>query len=225
MLTRALFEDLIAGFWLASPDKRDEALERIFQQEDHIALLAEKTIRKHQDRVDLEPQVDPELEAMEADLVAAFGTYGERSWFPGLHKAIGHVETEWVARGGRAGELALYYDIYQRHANLHVHTTVLALRAVQKGEVRSLRHFSYGQRDAVDEIEMMRAFSMVTFCFASLAELVIGEITGENAAIADLTAVHKSAFDELRPSLRRKLGRNDLCWCGSGKKLKNCHQV
>jgi methionyl aminopeptidase len=21
----------------------------------------------------------------------------------------------------------------------------------------------------------------------------------------------------------RKMGRNDACWCGSGKKYKNCH--
>ena len=23
----------------------------------------------------------------------------------------------------------------------------------------------------------------------------------------------------------KKLGRNDLCWCGSGKKYKHCHEV
>ncbi|MGQ9708971.1 MAG: SEC-C metal-binding domain-containing protein [Anaerolineae bacterium] len=26
-----------------------------------------------------------------------------------------------------------------------------------------------------------------------------------------------------RPPGARKLGRNDPCWCGSGKKYKNCH--
>jgi hypothetical protein len=25
------------------------------------------------------------------------------------------------------------------------------------------------------------------------------------------------------PASARKLGRNDLCWCGSGKKYKKCH--
>ncbi|MGB9775531.1 MAG: SEC-C metal-binding domain-containing protein, partial [Anaerolineae bacterium] len=25
------------------------------------------------------------------------------------------------------------------------------------------------------------------------------------------------------PTATRKLGRNDPCWCGSGKKYKNCH--
>jgi hypothetical protein len=223
MLVRSLFEDLIAALWLASPDKREEALKSIFRQEEQIVLLTEKTIRKHQDRVGIEPHADPELEAMEAELATQFGAYGERSWFPGLHKAIEHVGRDWEARGGRPGELALYYDIYQRHANLHLHNTVLALRAVQKGSIRALRHFSYGQRDTVDEVEMMTAFSMTVFCFSSLAELVLEETTEHEQPFAALKPMSRSTFDELRPSLRRKIGRNDPCWCGSGDKLKNCH--
>ncbi|HJH15504.1 MAG TPA: SEC-C domain-containing protein, partial [Bilophila wadsworthia] len=23
--------------------------------------------------------------------------------------------------------------------------------------------------------------------------------------------------------MKKKIGRNDLCWCGSGKKYKKCH--
>src|SRR4051812_36973849 len=76
------FEDLVAALWLAPPTKREEALSLIFQQEDQIALLAEKTIRKHQERVVIKPRVDPELAATEGTLTKAFGTYGERSWFP-----------------------------------------------------------------------------------------------------------------------------------------------
>jgi len=81
MLTRALFEDLIGALWLTSPDKRNDALETLFQQEDHITLVAERTIRKHQDRIKLKTTSDPELEAMENDLADKFGRYGERSWF------------------------------------------------------------------------------------------------------------------------------------------------
>jgi hypothetical protein len=223
MLARSLFEDLIAALWLASPDKREDALKLIFQQEDQIALLAEKTIRKHQGKIGVNPQADPELEAMEPQLAKAFGDYGERSWFPGLHKAITHVAKAWEARGGRTGELALYYDIYQRHANLHLHNTVLALRAVQKGSIRSLRHFSYGQQSTVDEVEMMTAFSMAVFCFSNLAQLVLEETTDHKAPLADLESTARAALNDLRPSRRRKIGRNERCWCGSGKKLKNCH--
>jgi uncharacterized protein YchJ len=31
------------------------------------------------------------------------------------------------------------------------------------------------------------------------------------------------AKPEALPKPRRKLGRNELCWCESGKKYKNCH--
>src|SRR3954452_22896957 len=27
-----------------------------------------------------------------------------------------------------------------------------------------------------------------------------------------------------RPSARSRIGRNDACWCGSGRKFKQCHQ-
>ncbi|MCK4534159.1 MAG: SEC-C domain-containing protein [Syntrophobacterales bacterium] len=30
-------------------------------------------------------------------------------------------------------------------------------------------------------------------------------------------------FQEQPPEKAMKLGRNDLCWCGSGKKYKKCH--
>jgi hypothetical protein len=29
--------------------------------------------------------------------------------------------------------------------------------------------------------------------------------------------------EEPKPLAKRKLGRNDPCWCGSGKKYKYCH--
>jgi hypothetical protein len=31
------------------------------------------------------------------------------------------------------------------------------------------------------------------------------------------------APEPVRASAKDKLGRNDPCWCGSGKKYKNCH--
>ena len=30
-------------------------------------------------------------------------------------------------------------------------------------------------------------------------------------------------FHRRRPKSAASLGRNDPCWCGSGKKYKNCH--
>lgn len=32
-------------------------------------------------------------------------------------------------------------------------------------------------------------------------------------------------FRALKPGQSAKLARNDPCWCGSGKKLKSCHEL
>lgn len=33
----------------------------------------------------------------------------------------------------------------------------------------------------------------------------------------------RTFFSQKKPPENTKLGRNDLCWCGSGKKYKRCH--
>ncbi|MBI4039663.1 preprotein translocase subunit SecA [Candidatus Daviesbacteria bacterium] len=52
-------------------------------------------------------------------------------------------------------------------------------------------------------------------------------IENSSAQIADQQAVSpdqsRSNRDQIGVSHKQKLGRNDLCWCGSGKKYKRCH--
>ena len=48
-----------------------------------------------------------------------------------------------------------------------------------------------------------------------LAALFADEASGDDAAAAPSTPVRKSANE--------KVGRNEPCWCGSGKKFKFCH--
>ncbi len=33
----------------------------------------------------------------------------------------------------------------------------------------------------------------------------------------------KKLFPDRPPESAMKLGRNDICWCGSGRKYKKCH--
>lgn len=37
-----------------------------------------------------------------------------------------------------------------------------------------------------------------------------------------ITSAIKSKEEQMAPQV--KPGRNDLCWCGSGKKYKKCHE-
>ena len=42
-------------------------------------------------------------------------------------------------------------------------------------------------------------------------------------AIYDLRQIWQSIGPRVLPAVSHKIGRNDLCWCGSGKKFKKCH--
>jgi len=35
--------------------------------------------------------------------------------------------------------------------------------------------------------------------------------------------IFRKMFSQKPPQSAMKLGRNDLCWCGSGQKYKKCH--
>lgn len=225
MLNRSLFEDLVAALWLSIPEKREEALDKIEMQDARIALLEDDRREKHRDRLRTETPREQELEAMRPELDDAFGRWGEKTWFPNLYRAVGEIESYLEAEGRKSGELALYYDFFQTKANLYLHMTVIGLLNVTRGSTsrRGGRHFTYGQRAAVDEHEMAGVLSAACWCFLNIAELVTSEVSGEDESrFAELTAEHKS-LHKLAPSKRAAIGRNEPCWCGSGKKLKHCH--
>jgi len=41
--------------------------------------------------------------------------------------------------------------------------------------------------------------------------------------IGVIMGILNKLFGKKQPEAIPKLGRNDLCWCGSGKKYKKCH--
>jgi uncharacterized protein YchJ len=43
------------------------------------------------------------------------------------------------------------------------------------------------------------------------------------AELGDLVEEHQFAFAEANDAMEGEIGRNDPCWCGSGKKYKKCH--
>jgi preprotein translocase subunit SecA len=50
------------------------------------------------------------------------------------------------------------------------------------------------------------------------AAVIAGALGGEAGSVSTLSRPQQRKVDE-----REKLGRNDPCWCGSGKKYKKCH--
>lgn len=52
-----------------------------------------------------------------------------------------------------------------------------------------------------------------------------GAVAGARPAQAGATLAQKAAETIAVAAPKRNLGRNDPCWCGSGKKYKNCHMA
>jgi hypothetical protein len=216
MLDRALFEDMVAAFWLSHPDNRESGLQRIRDQEDHIVLLSNDVIRKYPQRVLLDAEEHEDLEAQRKEFEKHFGKYGERTWFGDIHGAIGKIAPIWEQLGGEEETLRVYYAVVHRHINLHVHNTVSSI-------TRSLGR--YDQPRKVDDFEVGLALRAAFFCLHGLAHLVFEEAGVDRAGLLKLEQESHRVFTDLDPKNLAKIGRNDRCPCGSGKKFKHCHGI
>jgi hypothetical protein len=214
MLDRALFEDMVAAFWLSHPDNREIGLQRIRDQEDYIVLLSNDLIRNYPHRVLVPADEHEDLEEKRNEFKKTFGTHGNRTWFGDIHTAIGQIAPRWERLGGEEETLRVYYAFVHRHINLHVHNTVSSIK-------RSLAR--YDEPRKVDDFEVTIALRAAFFCLIGLAYLAFDESGVNRDSLSELERESHRVFSELDPKQRRQMGRNDPCWCGSGKKLKHCH--
>ena len=67
-----------------------------------------------------------------------------------------------------------------------------------------------------------RAQEVLDFCTANGIAVMVGV---ERDKPEDLTDIERAAAAREPPRVAAKVGRNDPCPCGSGKKFKNCHLV
>jgi hypothetical protein len=214
MLDRALFEDMVAAFWLSHPDNRESGVQRIRAQEDHIVLLSNDVIRKYPHRVLIDPEEHDDLEAKRQEFERLFGAHGQRPWFGDIYTAISQIAPIWEELGGEEETLRVYYAFVHRHINLHVHNTVSSIK-------RNLGR--YDQPRKVEDFEIKLALQAAFFCLQGLAHLTFEEAGVDRSALLELETESHRVFTELDPKNLNKIGRNDPCWCGSGKKFKHCH--
>ena len=222
MLTRSLFEDVITAYWLALPEHRDEALQRIVAHEEFSALLADDVIRKHPDWTALTLLEDPEFEAKRLELQALFGRHGEKPLIGPLYPALHAIRDLW-AKHGNPDDPQHYYAAFQRYANQRLHTTASSLTA-NLGE-RSLGRTHYFALSAAPKAERegtLVALRGSFFSYLHLALLLLDE-TGQDVAQVESLRIHQDvALTALAPDAP-KPKRNAPCPCGSGEKYKNCH--
>ncbi len=214
MLDRALFEDMVAAFWLSHPDNRESGVELIRDQEDHIVLLSNDVIRKYPDRVMLSPEEHKDLEARRVEYNKVFGKHGQWTWFGDVYSAIAVIAPLWERLGGEEEDLRLHYAVVHTHINRRVHTTASSL-------TRSLGR--YDQPRKIDDLEVKLALQAAFFCLDGLANLVFDETGADRAPLHELEQESPVVFRELDHNNLSKVGRNEPCPCGSGKKFKHCH--
>lgn len=220
MVARSLFEDMVSGFWLCVDNRQALALQRIREQEEFLVLLSNDVIRAYPHRFEIDADDHPDLESRRDELKKTFGPHGERTWVGSLYQAIQDIKPLWEGLGGDGETLSIYYAAVHRHANLNLHNTVDAIK-------RGLSSYTDGEKkvladgDAQDLDVALRAAYM---CLAALSQLVVTQFGNDRSKLQALSDEAQSVFVSAdAPELLPKLGRNDPCWCGSGKKFKRCH--
>jgi hypothetical protein len=224
ILCRALFEDLIASHWAVAPQNRAVAGTRLIDQErladdDRARKLAVLGISWAGE--ESEPLSSEERKRLKEEFSGR-----NRDWFGDLDGAKKIARESVNSRGF----IPWWFDrlVFLRDEGHHaVHTTVYSLERSSRGGFLTRGNYqpSYGQRTAVSESDMQLAFAAGAACFGLIADLVVDDLGGNTEQLRDACVV---AIDSvaLSPSKRRKdFGRNDKCWCGSGRKLKACHEV
>jgi len=93
------------------------------------------------------------------------------------------------------------------------------LESIKRDTIRVLSHVQVRREDPVEEEARLRReaeelASRMQFQHAEAPGLEVAEAQEEGAEVAVAAAPVRN---------EQKLGRNEPCWCGSGKKFKHCH--
>jgi hypothetical protein len=180
---------------LCSPEERDHIIKRRAQLQH---ALIEALVKR-----DTDPQ---QFDAQTATLVAAYGAAE-------VERMMGRVERQFRRpRDAEAEEAWLYNEYLQLYRRF--------------GGTRRLL-----TADELAAFRLERARFLVRRDF--LGETLTTAEERRSAEIVDLTLSDADLWDDLLPedpppSQRlsppaRKPGRNEPCWCGSGRKYKHCH--
>ena len=77
---------------------------------------------------------------------------------------------------------------------------------------------SYGQKDPLSEFKK-EAFSLFEGLLEKIKTDVVKFLLNLNIVVKDQK---EEKIETQRPAYNKKIGRNDKCLCGSGKKYKHC---
>jgi hypothetical protein len=220
MICRSLYEDMIASYWARLDQNRDGLVERVLRQEKHWDERQDRAFRSLGTQVPDDPMSEEEWNRLQDEFSG-----GTKSWFGRLAAAEKRVFDSVDAE--ELGWLQHLSEVHHNAENMTLHTTVEGLTS---GAGKPLRYegrfyFSYEAWRTPDERRMQRSLFAAGEYYSRIATQLFTEFEIDLSHIADARERARWAFFKLLPSQRRSLGPNDRCWCGSGLKLKKCHEI
>jgi SEC-C motif-containing protein/uncharacterized protein DUF5677 len=224
MLNRSTFEGMAVAYWVAA--NRQEAVERFDKANEFaIHLMREKIVASQPDaEVSEVGKLDPgRVEESER----LFGKHNQHLWtgHKSLWKLVKDIEDRWEEAERKA--LKLYFDYEHQRNNMELHPSASALfssvrNPLAREDGRPGMTLGIGPGSA----ELDAAFLGLFYIQQNLLRLFVEEFDLGADALAELgdyVEKNQYAFAIQDEPTDSRTGRNDPCWCGSGKKYKKCH--
>ncbi len=224
MLNRSTFEGMAVACWVAA--NRQEAVNRFDKaNEFEIHLMREKVVTSQPEaQVSDSGKLDPERVA---ECERLFGKNNQRRWtgHDSLWALVKDIEGRWEDAERQALGLYLKYEHERNNKELHPSASALFASVsdpLARQDGRPGMSFRIGPGS--DELET--AFLGLFFIQQNLLRLLAEEFELGVDALAELgncVEKHQYAFAVKNEATDRDIGRNEPCWCGSGRKYKKCH--
>jgi uncharacterized protein DUF5677/SEC-C motif-containing protein len=218
MLDRALYEGMVDAYWFTVEPERAQA-----RAEQHYIYTRVVVAEAHNCNP---PPGQPAMAIKPADLTAKeqidrenlFGRYGELSWTgEPLHRRLKVIQE--VFPEDYPGQLSASYAQHNRLPILAMHGAPMAIndRFVDVPGGQAVLAGPSGQH-------LGPALRTGFWCYSKLVHLLLRR--WEPGGLVELTALYDHGwpdFQAITTESMRRAGRNGLCPCGSGRKLKRCH--
>ena len=157
-------------------------------------------------------------QGQDAETIAAQLREGAREAYTQKQAELG----EHMLEAERAVLLDAFDFFWRRHlTDLDVLREGIGLMAVaQRDPLVEYKRQAYGIWQEMQDQIQQRAVRNI-FQVQLRQQPPVSQVQNIQAGRGDMAST--SAPEPIRATAKDKLGRNDPCWCGSGKKYKNCH--
>ncbi len=205
----------------------------LFGSDEEVKALAWDYVRREVDSVVDMYNAEPEKDAVKLinDIKAHFGENNDLSLVSGIEnveeireKLQAQVKSSWEKKASEFGtNFPQILGQFLLRANDTLWIDHLEAMEYMRSSVR-LR--AYGQRDPLVEYknEAVRLFrEFETMLRAQFTGLVFNSTVTTSAPLIKQMPISNNKNVSLPAGISTKIGRNDPCPCGSGKKFKKCH--